>query len=257
MKFVVAEKKTLITVLSLILIAVLLIIISGSVGGASSAYFGVTAKKLPICSVQTSQKDVALTFDTAYGEDKTEGILDVLHEYGANATFFLIGFWVDNFPQKTQSIVDAGCEIGTHSDTHPHMTRLSPNECTNELALSIEKIEGFTKCPVRLFRAPYGEYSDKVITAAESLNLYTIQWDVDSFDWKQIPAADIIKRVMSKVKNGSIILFHNNADLILNFLPVILHTLKDDGYSFKKVSDLIYKDNCKIDDKGTQIQLTN
>lgn len=252
MKFFIIKKKTILLALALIFIAGLLLVIFSANESAASVYFGISTKKLPIHNVRTEEKSIALTFDAAYGDDKTEEIIKLLKEYDADATFFLVGLWVENFPEKTQSIVDAGFEIGSHSNTHPHMSRLAADDISNELKASKEKIEFYTKTPVTLFRPPFGEYSDKVITSADSLGLFSVQWDIDSYDWKNIPATSIIQRVTTKAKPGSIVLMHNNSDYILNVLPVVLQILKERGYTFKRVSDLIYKENYKIDNNGTQ-----
>lgn len=256
MKFFIIKKKTILIGLAFILVFTLVLLMFNFNDSATSVYFGISTRKLPIHNVETSEKNISLTFDAAYGSDKTEDIIQILKEYEADATFFLVGLWVENFPEKVQGIVDAGFEIGTHSNTHPHMTRLSADDAKNELKASKEKIEAYTKTSATLFRAPFGEYSDRVINVAESLSLQTIQWDIDSLDWKNLSATDIIQRVTTKAKPGSIVLFHNNSDNILKVLPVVLQTLKDKGYALKRVSDLVYKENFKIDNNGTQYKIS-
>lgn len=239
MKFYATKKKLPITILFLVCVLTVLIIIAG-LTESSGAYFGAERKMFPVHSALTEENYVALTFDIEYGNDKTEGILEILKEFEADATFFVTGRWAESFKDKTKKIAE-NFEIGTHSYTHPHMTNISYGECLNELKISKEKIEEITKKKVTLFRAPYGEYDKQVLSIAQSLNLKAIRWDVDSYDWKLIPSKDIIKRVLEKTRGGSIILFHSNSDDILDFLPIILQTLKDRGYGFKSVSDLIYK----------------
>lgn len=222
--------------------------------GASEVFLS-KKRKLPIYSVQTDQKLVALTFDAAYGADKTEQIIQILKDHGATATFFLVGFWVDKYPNETKMIADNGFEIGTHSNEHAHMSKMTEESITRDLTTSIEKIESITGVKPTLFRAPYGEYDNKVVSSAENLGLYTIQWDVDSIDWKGISGDKMTARVVSKVKPGSIALFHNNSDHILDALPRILELLTARGYKFCKVSDLIYKSNYYIDNNGMQIPI--
>ena len=103
-----------------------------------------------------------------------------------------------------------------------------------------------------MFRPPYGDYDNKVISVAESLNLYTIQWDVDSLDWKDLSTSEITKRVVNKTKSGSIILCHNNGQNTHKALPYILSNLQEKGYEFVKISELIYKENYTIDNFGRQ-----
>lgn len=252
MKVFITKKRTVILALACVLLIALLITFFSISDGAASVYFGTSLRKSPINCVKTEEKVIAITFDAAYGVDKTEDILEILSEYEADATFFLTGDWVQNFPERTQKIADEGFEIGTHSNTHPHMTRLAVEDIKSELKLSKEKIEFYTKSPVTLFRPPFGEYSDNIINSAENLNLKTIQWNIDSYDWKNIAAKDVLQRVTEKAKSGSIVLFHTNSENILNILPIVLLTLQNKGFSFKKVSDMLYSENYKIDNSGMQ-----
>ena len=251
MHFYVVKSRTIKIFLALVLVVVLL---SVSIDGATSAqvYFGYSTRKVPIYSVETQEKQVAISFDAAWGADKTEGIMEILKEYNAGATFFLVGFWVDDYPEMTKQIDEHGFEIGTHSNTHPDMAKLSKETIKSELETSVSKIKTVIGKDVSLFRAPYGSYSNELIDAASSLNLKTIQWDVDSLDWKGLSASEITKRVMGKVKNGSIILMHNNSDNVLDALRLVLNRLHVAGYKVTSISDLIYADNYTIDRNGVQ-----
>ncbi|HCJ01450.1 MAG TPA: deacetylase, partial [Clostridiales bacterium] len=104
----------------------------------------------------------------------------------------------------------------------------------------------------KVFRAPFGEYDDKLLSCVESAGMIPVQWDVDSLDWKGISGAEIVKRVVGKVKNGSIILCHNNSDHILEALPTILDELTAKGYRFVTMSELIYHEEYTIDAQGVQ-----
>ncbi len=220
--------------------------------GASEVFFGNTTRKIPIYSVQTEDKKVALSFDAAYGADKTEQIMKILSDNGANATFFLVGFWVDKYPEIAQKIANGGFEIGTHSNTHAHMSKMSAEDIQKDLSTSVDKIKSATGVSPIVFRAPYGEYNDTLITEAQKLKLYTVQWDVDSLDWKGISAEEIRSRVVTRVNPGSIVLFHNNSDHIVEALPGILELLKSRGYTFCSVGELIYRDSYVIDNNGRQ-----
>lgn len=251
MHFYVVKSRTIKIFLALVLVVVLL---SVSIDGATSAqvYFGYSTRKVPIYCVDTQEKQVAISFDAAWGADKTEGIMEILKEYNAGATFFLVGFWVDDYPEMTKKIAENGFEIGTHSNTHPDMAKLSKETIKNELETSVSKIETCVGKEVTLFRAPYGSYNNDLLDTASSLNLKTIQWDVDSLDWKGLSASEITKRVMGKVKNGSIILMHNNSDNVLDALRLVLNRLQVAGYKVTSISDLIYADNYTIDRNGVQ-----
>ncbi|MBO5357990.1 MAG: polysaccharide deacetylase family protein [Clostridia bacterium] len=193
-----------------------------------------------------------------WGNDDTQTLIDILKEYNVPATFFVVGAWVDKYPESVKALSDAGHRIENHSNTHPHMPQLSTEQMKNELESCNNKIKAITgRCP-SLLRVPYGDYDNAVLETTESLGMYTIQWDVDSLDWKDHATADsICKRVTSKVKNGSIVLFHNDADHTPEALPTILKTLKDEGYEFVFIEDLIYKDNYEIIHDGTQCKIEN
>ncbi len=251
MHFCVIKSKTIRIFLAMVLVMVLLAI---SINGTTSAsvYFGYSTRKVPIYNVETTEKQVAISFDAAWGADKTQGIIEILKEFDVTATFFLVGFWVDDYPEMTKAIADAGYEIGTHSNTHPDMAKLDKNTTRSELETSISKIKSVTGKDVKLFRAPFGSYNNTLLETAEELSLKTIQWDVDSLDWKGLSAGEMAGRVTSKVKNGSIILMHNNSDNILDGLRLILNKLKVQGYKITSISELVYQDNYTVDRNGIQ-----
>ena len=252
MKFLVLKKTVVFATFGLIVLCAILAMPLGE-NSISAVFFGDNLRKIPIYNVDTTEKQVAISFDAAWGADKTEGIMELLDEYDVNATFFLVGFWAEKYPDIVKKIHENGYEIGTHSNTHPDLTKLNRDQINLELTNSVSAIK--SACPeveVELFRAPYGAYNNAVIESAEALGLTTIQWDVDSLDWKGLSGAEIATRIMDRVKPGSIILCHNNSDHILDALPIVLDRLKKQGYEIKCIGDLIYEDNYTIDRAGVQ-----
>ncbi|BCS81097.1 polysaccharide deacetylase family sporulation protein PdaB [Anaerocellum diazotrophicum] len=209
-------------------------------------------KLLPIYCVDRNDKKIALTFDAAWGNDDTKELLSILKKYNAKATFFLVGFWVEKYPEDVKDIFSQGHEIGSHSDKHLHMSRLSESEIIKDIKSCEEKIIRIIHKKPTVFRPPYGDYNNTLIKTLSSLGYYVIQWDVDSLDWKDLSAQDIAQRVLKRVKSGSIVLFHNNAKNTKYALPIILNTLTKQGYEFVTVSELIYKDGYYIDHQGVQ-----
>lgn len=253
MKFLCFNSKPFKIIFSLALVA---LIASTAVYKSSSAsvYNGYADRKLPVYGVQTDKKEIAITFDAAYGSEETLKIIEILKEKNVTATFFLVGFWVEKYPDLVKTLDESGIEIGTHSNTHPYMSKLSSGQMQTELSTSMELIKNITGKEVTLFRPPYGDYNDTLISVAESLNLQTIQWSVDSLDWKGLTTSQMMARITPSVENGSIILFHNNSDHIVEALPVIIDTLVEQGYSLVHVTDLVYKDNYTINNNGIQIK---
>ena len=161
-------------------------------------------------------------------------------------------FWTEKYPEYVKKIDEAGHEIGTHSKTHPYMSKLSEAEIRAELSSSSEAITAVTGKKVDLFRPPYGDYDNLVIDTAKSMGIYSIQWDVDSLDWKDLSATDIAMRIINGVKPGSIILCHNNGLHTAEALPLIFSTLQNRGYEFVPIGELIYRENYTIDSAGKQ-----
>ncbi len=254
MKFITIKKRSLVKYFFVFLVAALAI--TGiTLTGAAQVYSGISTRKLPIYCVGTEEKVVALSFDACWGNEKTKGILSTLQKHEAVANFFVVGTWAENYSQDLKLLSESGIvEIGTHTNTHPHMPKLSAKKMELELTTSNAIIENITGKKVELFRAPYGEYSDSLLDVSEKLGLKTIQWDVDSLDWKDISAGDMANRILNNVKCGSIILMHNDGKNTLAALPVIIEGLKNKGYSFKTIGELIYKDNYTIDHTGKQIR---
>ena len=248
-RYIIITKKQL-TVIATCIVTVVFAVV------CSIGVFANTNKKLPIYCVETEEKKVALSFDAAWGNDDTEQLIEILARYDAKATFFVVGAWVDKYPESVKQLSDAGHQIMNHSNTHPNMPALNVVQKLDELNSCNKKIAEITGKVPNLFRPPYGDYDNATIEACDSLGMYTIQWDVDSLDWKENATADsIYKRVTSKVTNGSIVLFHNDADHTPEALPRILETLKNDGYEFVFIDELIYKENYEIDHAGKQCKI--
>lgn len=250
MKFFIVTKKQIMLALTTLLVLTCVLV------GSATTFAG-DDRKLPIYCVETDKKQIAISFDAAWGNDDTETLINILKEYEVPATFFVVGAWVDKYPESVNQLSDAGHRIENHSNTHPYMTQLSTTQMKSELADCNKKIESITgRCPT-LFRPPYGDYDNTVVETVNEVKMYPIQWDVDSLDWKDNATPDsICKRVTSKVKNGSIVLFHNDADHTPAALPNILKCLKDEGYEFVFIEDLILKKNYEIKHDGTQCKIS-
>lgn len=251
MPFCVIKSKTIKICLLMLCVCIMLAL---SYQGYASAqvWFGSSSRLVPIYSVKTEEKQVAISFDAAWGADKTEEIISILKEYDCTATFFLVGFWVEKYPEMVSLIDKAGLEIGTHSNTHPDMAKLSQESVKMELVSSIEKIKNITGKEVKVFRPPYGSYNNTLLNVCSTLNLKAIQWDVDSLDWKGLKATEVLDRVKKYTKNGSIILMHNNADNVCSSLRLSLDYLKSKGYKVTSVGELVYENDYYIDATGQQ-----
>lgn len=209
---------------------------------------------LPIYSVETDKKVVSITFDAAWGDEDLDDILSVLDKHNCKATFFVTGDWATKYPDAIRKINNNGHDIGNHGAKHKHMTSLSRDEMLDEINGCHTIVKTITGKDMILFRAPYGDYNESVILAAKVKNYYTVQWDVDSLDWKDYGCDSIITKVCENknLKNGSIILLHNGSKYTAMALDDVLTGLENKGYSFVSLSDMIYKKNYIIDHTGRQ-----
>ena len=220
----------------------------------SPAIVGVSAsqRQLPIYSTQRDDKVVAISFDAAWGNEDTQLLIDILAKYNVKTTFFVVGDWVDKYPESVKALADAGHEVMNHSSNHAHFSSLTDSQIVSDITACNEKIAAITGATPTLFRCPYGEYDDHVINAISSMGKTAIQWDVDSLDWKGISADEIQRRVLRSVGPGSIVLFHNAAENTPEALPGILEGLIADGYSVVPISQILLTGNYTIDHTGRQ-----
>lgn len=223
------------------------LVYSPAVVGASA-----TERQLPVYCVQRDGKYCSLTFDAAWGNEDTEELIAILGRYKVKATFFVVGDWAEKYPESVRALHDAGHEVMNHSNHHDHFNPLTTEQITADLNAANDRIEAVTGVRPQLFRCPYGEYDDHVIAAARSIGMTTVQWDVDSLDWKDYDADTITQRVTMRVQPGSIMLFHNAALHTPEALPSILEYLLQNGYTAVPVSQLLLTGDTVIDNTGRQ-----
>ena len=248
-------KRKLTILFSCVLIGVLALVVASSTAGKVVATVG-EPREIPIYYVDTQEKVCALSFDAAWGNEQTNTLLDILDEYKVKSTFFLVKQWVDKYPEDVKEIAARGHDLGNHSATHPHMAELSAEEQLteiNECNSAIQKLTG--SCPT-LFRAPYGEYNNTLVTGLKDNDMYCVQWNIDSLDWKDPSPAEIVKKVKSKLCPGSIILMHNGATNTPEALPQVIETIQSEGYTIVPISKIIPQGDYYTDHEGKMI-LTN
>lgn len=209
-------------------------------------------RKLPIYSVDTTNKKIAITFDAAWTNQDTQDLIDILKKHNAKATFFIVGDWAEKFPESVKAFYDAGHTIANHSDTHKAFSKCSREEIRKEIINCNKKLEAITGAPITLVRAPSGDYTNQSLDVCKELNMTMIQWNCDSLDYTKISTDEIVNRVVKGTSNGAILLFHNGVENTAPALDIILTELSKQGYSFVSVEDLIYKEDYYIDHTGKQ-----
>ncbi len=254
--FIVFNKQKVYTYCISIIMVVLLFCIAGTLTAEKETMTtsSTNEKLLPIYKVKTDSKKVALTMNCAWNADDIDTILKILEDNNTKITFFMVGDWIEKYPEAVKKIHDAGHEIGTHSDTHPHVNNLSYEENIKELEKSNDKIEKITGTRTNLYRTPYGEYNTTVIKSAQDKGYYTIQWSLDTLDYTGINGTEMWNRLKEKIEGGDIILMHNGTKHTADSLEMLLHNIQEKGLEIVKISELIYTDNYQIDVNGTQIK---
>ncbi len=250
MKTFVVGKREAVVITIFLLITVLLIALVPH--GVDAVMTAATERKIPIYSVQTDKKQIALTFDAAWGNSDTDELLKILDDNNAKATFFFTGEWVSKYPDDVLKIYAAGHTCANHSDKHNHIDKMTADELRTDIIACNDKIKALTGQTPTLYRGPYGEYNNTLLTEVESLNMYGVQWNIDSRDWQKKSVEQMVKTVTENAKNGSILLFHNDLENTPAAVNEILKILTKQGYSFVPADELIYKDNYYIDSAGTQ-----
>lgn len=238
--------------LSLFLCVLLAIHLGDTAISANSTYGD---RELPIYSVSTDEKKISISFDAAWGAEDFPKIMEVLEKHNVKTTFFMTGEWVEKYPECVKMLVEKGHDLGNHSASHPDMTTLS-KEAQREQILKVHKaVKTLTGYEMELFRPPYGAYNNEVIRTCYEVGYFPIQWDVDSLDWKDLSAGEIINKVCNHkaLDNGSIILCHNGAKHTAEALDEMLTNLKNQGYEIVPISELIYRENFHMDVTGQQI----
>lgn len=189
-----------------------------------------------------------------WNADDIDSILKTLEENDTKITFFMVGDWIEKFPEAVKKIHNAGHEIASHSNTHPHVNNLSYEENIEEIEKSNSKIEKITGNRTNIYRAPYGEYNDTVIKAAQDKGYYTIQWNLDTLDYTGLTGNEMWNRLKEKIKSGDIILSHNGTKHTADSLEILIKNIKEKGFEIVKISDLIYKEKYTINNNGTQVK---
>lgn len=212
-------------------------------------------RKIPIYCVESDKKVVALSFDAAWGNEDTERILDILRENDIKVTFFMTGEWVEKFPEDVKKIAKDGHVLGNHSENHKKMSELSVDDCKEEIMAVHNKVKELTGVDMEVFRPPYGDYDDKLVNVTYEVGYFPVQWSVDSLDWKNYGANSIIDTVVNHkaLDNGAIILMHNGSKFTADALQGVIDGLKNKGYSFVTISELIMRENYVIDHTGKQV----
>ena len=252
MRFMILTRRKLIILCACVLICAISVAVASTTAGKIVATAN-EPREIPIYYVDTEEKVCALSFDAAWGNEQTDTLLDILDAYEVKSTFFLVKQWVDNYPEDVKEIAARGHDVGNHSATHPHMAQLSAEEQQQEIDACNSAIEALTGACPTLFRAPYGEYNDDLVKGLKACDMYCVQWNIDSLDWKDPSPSEMVSRIKKKLCPGSIILLHNGAANTPEALPQIIEMIQNEGYTIVPVSALIPEGDYTTDHEGKML----
>ncbi len=215
----------------------------------------ISGSAMPVCSVQTEKKQVSLTFDAAGDAGGVRDILEILDVNQVRAAFFVTGRWAQEHPAEIREIAEAGHDIGSLGMNGTDMGRLTKTEISRELEQAHEAVRELTGVEMKLCRAPYGNCSSALLETARLNHYLTVQWDVDSGDWKDYGQDAVIAKVTQNdsLKNGSVIRMHSGAKYTAQALDAVIRGLREMGYEAVPVSQLVCCENYRIDESGRQI----
>ena len=169
----------------------------------------------------------------------------ILKQYDAKATFFNLGENIANYPDQAKAIVDAGCQLASHTQTHQQLPTLGAEKLQSELKATFDEIEKATGVKTTVIRPPYGDFKERTWLESGGLMSLSVLWNQDSLDWKRPGASTIVDNSLVNITPGSIILMHDgggNRDQDVEALPTIIQRLQADGYKLVTVDELLASD---------------
>ena len=214
-------------------------------------------RALPIYSVQREDPALSLTFNVTDPVDRyTAQVMETLHAYDVRATFFVTGEWIRENGELAAALLADGHELMNLSDDHRVLRRLAASDIYANIAACNDAVRAVTGERPSLFRAPFGEYDDRLVSTAAAMGMHTIQWSIDSGDWRGYPAEAIVRRVSGRAFSGGIVLLHSNLEQTALALPEIVAQLLDEGYALIPVSEMVIQDEFTISPRGRQLPVS-
>lgn len=252
MRVVVMEKKTLVsTAVCLLLVVVAAVCTVLSLAGEEQEVFAAGSAPA-IRRVAAEDKVVALTFDTAFGEDQTEKILEILKRRNVKATFAVMGMWAQQNPHLLGQIMEDGHEVISHSMVHERYADLSPTAAVEDARAAANYLKLEAGVETVFIRPPYGQTDEKTSAALTEAGFIPLAWSLDSRDWQQEDPGELSRQVLSAVRPGEIVLFQNNRPVTPLALEEILQSLDEMDYSCCTVSQMVATEGYTVDAAGVQ-----
>ncbi|MBP3857878.1 MAG: polysaccharide deacetylase family protein [Ruminiclostridium sp.] len=244
------KKRILRVILIVLTIAAVLLIAVFAVFGSVTA--SADSGKKPVMRVERGDNKISLTFNCAWDTGDIDGLLGKLSDCGAAATFFVTGEFCDAHPDAVRKMSSAGHSVQNLTDKNIHIKGMNINDLIDDIKSASQKIRTLTGKEPSLIRAPFGDWDDKTLTTVEGMGLRPVQWTADSRDLDDPDAVSVKKRVLDGAGSGVIVLFHNDCPVTEDVLPALVTELKQRGLELVRTEDLLFSDNCFIDENGVQ-----
>ncbi|MDG5788073.1 polysaccharide deacetylase family sporulation protein PdaB [Evansella sp. AB-P1] len=203
--------------------------------------FSTDEEPFAIYKVDAEDKEIALTFNISWGEERATPILDTLKELDIAGTFFVSAEWAERHPEIVERILEDGHELGNHGYEHDHYTKWDDEKIKSDIQKSNRIITEVSNETPKYLRPPNGTFDERVLNIAADLNYDVIHWSINSEDWKNPGVDTIVENVISEVTNGDIVLMHasDSAKQTNEALPEIIDQLKSSGFNFNTISELL------------------
>lgn len=191
----------------------------------------------------TSQKKLYITFDAGYENGNTPAILDALKKHQVQATFFVVGHYLESAPDMVKRMVAEGHIVGNHTYHHPDMSAIADETSFREELTQTEALyEQITGQPMKkIYRPPQGKYSENNLRMARDLGYTTLFWSLAYVDWysdKQPTAQQAFDKLIPRIHNGAVVLLHSTSSTNAAILDELLTKWENMGYTFGTLSEL-------------------
>ncbi|PFV69501.1 hypothetical protein COL05_28925 [Bacillus sp. AFS059628] len=192
----------------------------------------------PIYFGQPDKYLISIIINVSWGNQYVLELLEIMKNYNCKFTFFLEGLWIHKYPHLARKIRDEGHEIGSHAYSHLDMRGLTDDYIKWELKSTNEILFKELKVTPKFFTPPYAACNERIVEIASQEGMTTIISSLDTLDWNTNHADEIIDKVNSNVKNGSIILIHPT-EVTVKALPNILKLILNRNFNICTVSKLL------------------
>lgn len=243
MRVLILKKMTIIKCAVCLLLIIIGVVAAKLMFDDTEEVFGPAQQNEMVTGVNTETKVVALTFDTTFGNDRTEQILEILDAADVKCTFAVMGAWANENPETVQAIVDDGHELISHSMSHGRYNDMSDEEMLEDAKAARAMLAGEYGANTSYIRPPYGALSSEKAAVLWENGFIPVKWSIDAMDWQGDGSDAVTERVLSAVQPGSIIVMQNNSEDAVGALLNLVKQLEKQGYQMVTLSELMAMDD--------------